>query len=511
MSDIIQKEKDIILLLSLLLLRLQKNAYLCKNGSRIDMLINIVLRVVVIPYVLVVAGTIGVVILEKRQPVKTLAWVLALISLPVVGVVLFYFFGQDIRKERMLQRQETDEYNRKLLSHRIHKETAGVPTQYRALCDFFLKQNYAPPFAHNDIMLFTSGFDKVAALIRDISQAEHCINIEYFIFEDDALGRLLCDCLIDAVKRGVTVRFLYDDVGCRTVKQRFYDEMTAAGVTVRAFMPVRFARLTRRVNYRNHRKIVVIDGTTGYVGGMNVAIRYLYGENGEGWRDMHLRIKGDAVYGLQHIFLADWFHNSGEQLECESCYPPIPNEVASNAVVQIVSASPASEWPNIMHGFTWAILNAKKYFYLVTPYFMPTEQVLNALQMAAGAGIDVRLMVTAEPDRFWLKAANASYYDDVLAAGVKIYAYTGGYLHAKYFVADDALSSVGSTNTDFRSFEDNFEVNAFIYDKAFAKRLRTNFENDAERCVLIDKDTWGRRTRLRKVCESFVRLLSPLL
>ena len=164
-----------------------------------------------------------------------------------------------------------------------------------------------------------------------------------------------------------------------------------------------------------------------------------------------------------------------------------------------------------MNGFVWAILNAKRYFYLATPYFMPTEQVLNALQMAAASGVDVRLMVPSEPDRFWLKAANASYYDDMLEAGVKIYSYTKSFLHAKYFVSDDELSTVGSTNTDFRSFEDNFEVNAFVFDGDFARKLKSNFEDDSRDCVVIDKETWGRRTRLRKVCESFVRLLSPLL
>lgn len=475
------------------------------------MLSYIVLRVVVLLYFLVVAGTIVVVILEKRQPVKTMAWVLVLIALPVVGIILFYFFGQDVRKERMLQRREIDLLNRKTLSRYLPLETVSVPVQYRALSYFFLEQIYAPPFSRNDITLYSSGFDKITAFIRDIARAKHYIHMEYFIFENDALGRLVRDCLIDAVRRGVEVRFMYDDVGCWSVKQRFYDEMAAAGVIVRGFMPVRFARFARRVNYRNHRKIAVIDGVTGYVGGMNIALRYLYGYKGEGWRDMHLRLRGSAVYGLQQVFITDWFFNNGEKLEGSCYYPPVPDDVEGRAMVQVVSASPASKWPNIMNGFVWAILNAKRYFYLATPYFMPTEQVLNALQMAAASGVDVRLMVPSEPDRFWLKAANASYYDDVLEAGVKIYSYTKSFLHAKYFVSDDELSTVGSTNTDFRSFEDNFEVNAFVFDGDFARKLKSNFEDDSKDCVVIDKETWGRRTRLRKVCESFVRLLSPLL
>ena len=475
------------------------------------MLSYIVLRVVVLLYFLVVAGTIVVVILEKRQPVKTMAWVLVLIALPVVGIILFYFFGQDVRKERMLQRREIDLLNRKTLSRYLPLETVSVPVQYRALSYFFLEQIYAPPFSRNDITLYSSGFDKITALIRDIARAKHYIHMEYFIFENDALGRLVRDCLIDAVRRGVEVRFMYDDVGCWSVKQRFYDEMAAAGVIVRGFMPVRFARFARRVNYRNHRKIAVIDGVMGYVGGMNIALRYLYGYKGEGWRDMHLRLRGSAVYGLQQVFITDWFFNNGEKLEGSCYYPPVPDDVEGRAMVQVVSASPASKWPNIMNGFVWAILNAKRYFYLATPYFMPTEQVLNALQMAAASGVDVRLMLPARADNRLTHLASCSYLADVLQAGVKIYLYQKGFLHSKLMVSDDHLSTVGSTNVDFRSFEHNFEVNAFIYDMETALQMREIFLQDQRDCQQISLKTWEKRPRRQKAAESVVRLLSPLL
>lgn len=471
----------------------------------------IIYRIVTLLYFLVVAATIIVVILEKRQPVKTMAWTLVLIALPVLGLVLFFFFGQDVKKERRFQRREINLMKRKALSRFLPTDTAEVPERYSRLASFFTLSTYAPPFNMHEMELFTSGEDKMIALLRDISRAVDHINIEYFIIEDDPVGRLLRDFLLDAVKRGVKVRLMYDDVGCWSVKNRFFREMEEGGITVSNFMPVRFARLTRRVNYRNHRKIAVIDGTVGYIGGMNIAQRYLYGSNGEGWHDMHLRLTGNAVYGLQQTFVADWYYNSGEFLEDCNFYPKIDREPSCRGTLQIVSASPSSEQPYIMNGFIWAILNARRYFYLATPYLMPTEQVLCALQMAASSGVDVRIMVPQGSEHYWIKVANESYYGDLLRAGVRIFAYGPAFLHSKYFVSDDFLSTVGSTNTDFRSFEEDFEVNAFIYDEDFSLEMKRYFEHDMWSCSEIEAARWHRRRFVQKAAESFVRILSPLL
>lgn len=471
----------------------------------------VIFRILTLLYFLVVAATIVVVILEKRQPVKTMAWTLVLIALPVAGLLLFYFFGQDVRKERRLLRREINMMKRKDLAVYLPHGNAGVPEKYMPLASYFLKRNYSPVFDFGETRVFADAQDKMVALLRDIAHARHHINLEYFIFEDDALGRLVRDFLIDAVKRGVCVRLMYDDVGCWSVKNRFYAEMEAAGIIVSGFMPVRFSRFTRRVNYRNHRKIAVIDGVTGYLGGMNIAVRYLYGKNGEGWRDLHLRLTGNAVFGLQQTFVADWFYNTTEMLDTDDMYPVSADTGNRSEAMQIVAASPASEQPYIMDGFVWAIMNAKRYFYLTTPYLMPTEQVLNALQMAASAGIDVRIMVPENAEHFWIKTANESYYSDVMKAGAKVYAYGPGFIHAKYFVSDDILSTVGSTNTDFRSFEDNFEVNAFIYNRELTMKLKDNFENDMKSCRIIEGDTWKKRGKIQKAAESFVRIISPLL
>ncbi len=471
----------------------------------------IIFRVITLLYFMVVAATIVVVILEKRQPVKTMAWTLVLIALPVAGILLFYFFGQDIRKERRLQRREINQMKRKLLASYLPHDKAQVPQAYKPLANFFLRRNYAPPFYLGHVAIFQSGKEKMLSLLRDISAAKHHINLEYFIFEGDALGRLVADFLKDAVRRGVKVRLLYDDVGCWSVKNKFYNNLCEAGIEVRSFMPVRFARLTRRVNYRNHRKIAVIDGSVGYIGGMNIALRYLYGKSGEGWKDLHLRLTGNAVYGLQQTFVADWFYNCNDMLNPQGLYPKAGSGDENAGSLQIVTASPASELPYIMDGFVWAIMNAKKYFYLTTPYLMPTEQVLNAIQVAASSGIDVRIMVPAKSEHFWIKTANESYYGDVLKAGAKVYAYGPGFLHSKYFVCDDTLCTVGSTNTDFRSFEDNFEANAFIYDEKLASTLKNIFENDLQSCEFISWRRWKKRSRIQKTAESFVRIVSPLL
>ena len=472
----------------------------------------LIYRIVSLLYFLVVAAAIIVVILEKRQPVKTMAWTLVLIALPVVGLVLFFFFGQDVRKERRFQRREINMLKRKALSRYLPYDKANVPDGYFRLASFFTLGTYAPPFTLGETELYTGGEDKMIALLRDIAAAREHINIEYFIIEDDAIGRLFRDFLLDAVKRGVRVRLMYDDVGCWSVKNKYFAEMSRGGVMVSNFMPVRFARLTRRVNYRNHRKIAVIDGKVGYIGGMNIAMRYLYGANGEGWHDMHMRLTGNAVYGLQQTFVTDWYYNSGELIEAGDLYPPSPETEAENrGAVQIVPASPASSQPYIMAGFVWAILNAHHYFYLSTPYLMPTEQVLCALQMAATAGVDVRIMVPRGSEHYWIKVANESYYGDMLQAGVRVYAYGPAFLHSKYFVSDDMLSTVGSTNTDFRSFEEDFEVNAFIYDRPFAERLRSCFERDMLSCEEIDAERWRHRSGLQKVAESFVRIVSPVM
>lgn len=472
----------------------------------------IVLWVIGTVYVLVVAGSILVVILENRQPVKTMAWVMVLLAFPVVGLAIFYFFGQDWRKERIILRKSVSLLTRKALSMRQSGAEPPIPHAYERLIRYFERESLAGPYTGNAVRLYTSGQDFLDQLLHDIDRAVRHIHLETYIIDDDRAGRALGDALIAAARRGVEVRFIYDDVGCWHVRKAFFDRMDKAGVQVVAFLPVRFPRFTRKANFRNHRKICVIDGRTGYVGGMNIADRYT---DRHTWADMHLRLQGNAVYGLQQTFLFDWYFMTRILIN-DAVYYPAPHiseagGLTRNALMQIVSSSPASRWPDIMNGYVWAIHNAQRYIYISTPYFMPTESILSALQMAAAAGVDVRLMVTACPDGRWVRLANESYYADVLHSGVRLYRYGPGFHHSKYVVVDDGLVAIGSANMDFRSFENNFEVQAFVYDKTLACEVKQNFLDDMRRCNELSLDAWETRPRRARLAESFVRIFSPLL
>jgi cardiolipin synthase len=293
------------------------------------------------------------------------------------------------------------------------------------------------------------------------------------------------------------------------VPNRFYDEMRSAGIEVRSFLKVRFPLFTSKVNYRNHRKIVVIDGRIGFVGGMNLAERYMRGFSWGIWRDTHLLLEGKAVHGLQTAFLLDWYFVDRTLISASRYFPKM--EGVGNSLVQIVTSDPIGPWKEIMQGLSMAISGAKKYFYIQTPYFLPTEQILAAMQTAALAGVDVRLMLPLRADNRLTNLGSCSYLADVLQAGVKVYFYKIGFLHSKLMVSDDELTTVGSTNVDFRSFEHNFEVNAFIYDTETALQMREIFLQDQRECVQVFLKNWVKRPWWRKAAESVVRLMAPLL
>ena len=455
--------------------------------------------------------------------------------------------------------------------------------------------------------------------MKEISKAKHHIHLQFYIFEDDPAGRLLRDLLIDKARQGVEVRLLYDDVGCWKVPHAFFDEMRGAGIEARSFLKVRFPLFTSKVNYRNHRKIVVIDGRVAYTGGMNIALRYMKGFPWGIWRDTHIKIEGKAVYGLQTAFLTDWYVVDRTLITSSRYFPEVgifgkaliqivtsdpvgewrdimqglliaisssrkyfyiqtpyllPTEpilmalktaalagvdvrimiparadtwithlgslsglqtafltdwyvvdrtlitssryfpevgIFGKALIQIVTSDPVGEWRDIMQGLLIAISSSRKYFYIQTPYLLPTEPILMALKTAALAGVDVRIMIPARADTWITHLGSLSYLDDIMRAGVRIYLYQKGFLHSKLMVSDDTLSTVGSTNMDFRSFEHNFEVNAFMYDPASALMLKGIFLQDQKDAILLQRKTWMKRPWYQKAQESIVRLLAPLL
>ena len=362
----------------------------------------------------------------------------------------------------------------------------------------------------------TDGYAFFPELLKDIAQATHHIHIDMYIIEDDALGYLITDALIDKARQGVLVRVIYDDVGCWKVSHRFFERMREDGIEVAAYLPVRFPSFTSKVNYRNHRKLIVIDGKVGYIGGMNIAIRYVRGTGEQPWRDTMLRITGGAVYALQRAFLVDWYFVDRTLISDHVYYPQLSTMndglLTNNCLAQVVTSSPTNPYPEIMQGFVRVILAARRYIYIETPYFLPNEPVLFALKTAAMAGVDVRILCPRRSDARFVEWASRSYLREAYEAGVQVYLYETGFLHSKMMVCDDSLTTCGSTNVDFRSFENNFEANAFIYDEGTALRMKNIFLKDQEQSVLLgDIPDRIHPKFTKRLWESLTRLMSPLL
>lgn len=463
-------------------------------------------------YAATIVSCIAVVLSEKRNPIKSLAWVIALIFLPVVGLVMYMFFGRSLKNMRMISRHS----KRKLLSKQRHTPETLAPDSLDDNCRSLVKLANslgATPLSFATSMdIFTTGADKFEALKRDLKNARKCINLQYYIFSDDKLGLEIAAILMDKARNGVKVRVIYDHVGSFSAPGRFFTKMRAAGVDAHPFFRVTFPQLANRINWRNHRKVVVIDDHIGYVGGMNIASRYVTGiKPGEKWRDTHLRLEGPVVGALQYSFAVDWnflkHHTDIEPIE-------IPNPAGTPQTLipsQFITSGPTDHWPSIAYLYHRAILSARKCVYLQTPYFLPTDSLLKALETAALAKIDVRVMIPAIPDSVMLRYASYSYITECLQAGIKVYLYQAGMLHAKTLIVDDVFCTVGSTNFDFRSFEHNFEGNLLIYDKTVNKRLKDQFFTDVQECIKLTLSAWLTRPRTLRFGESIIRLLSPIL
>ncbi|MBS5552486.1 MAG: cardiolipin synthase [Bacteroides sp.] len=460
-------------------------------------------------YFAVVITTIFVVILDNRNPIKTMAWILVLFFLPVVGLLFYLFFGRSTRKEQLITKKGYARLSKRpMMEYQTQESLAGNVSKQR-LVSFFTQVNSALTFEGNQVEFYTNGYSMIQSMIRELSRARHHIHLEYYIFEDDAVGRLLRDVLIDRARAGVKVRVLYDDVGCWKVDHAFYEQMLCEGIEVQGFLKVRFPQFTSKVNYRNHRKLTIIDGEVGFIGGMNIAERYLKGVSWGSWRDTQVKLSGKAVYGLQTAFLTDWYAVDRSLITSAEYFPAMPSR--GETIAQIVTSDPVGEWKDIMQGLMMAICSARHYFYVQSPYFVPTEQIKTALQTAALSGVDVRLMLPKRADTWLIHESSLSYLEDMMKAGVKIYLYRRGFLHSKLMVCDDELSTVGSTNMDFRSFEHNFEANAFFYDKMTALAIKNIFLEDQKHCLLLSSKIWNKRSWKNKVIESVVRLLAPLL
>lgn len=462
-------------------------------------------------YCYVVLSVIGLILLENRNPAKTLIWILALTLLPVIGLVLYIFLGQDFRRKKIISKKTIDRIGRKNISKHLctNIDFKQVPQKVMKMVNLLSNNSELPIYANNRIEIFTSGKDAFDAFFTDITRATEHIHIEFYIIANDNAGTRLRDLLIKKVQEGVKVRVIYDYIGSFSLNKKFLQPLKEAGAYIQAFLPIHRQIGLSKINYRNHRKLIVIDGKVGYTGGMNIANRYIVGNHLGIWRDTMVRFEGSAVHGLQNAFLTDWYFVESKLITNKKYYPT-PRHFENN-IVQIVSSGPDTDWENIMQGIVAMIHSAEKYIYIHTPYFLPTEPILSALQIASLSGIDIRLMLPQRVDTKMIQLATHSYLKHVLEAGIRVFFYQNNFLHSKAIVSDDYVSTIGTANIDFRSYEQNFELNAFVYDKETAISLRKAFENDLKSCKEITLEQWKKRKRKERLKDSLARLFSPIM
>lgn len=472
-----------------------------------------------INYLLVIVFSV-LIVLKNSNPVKTLSYLFALATLPFLGLLVYYFFGQDYRKNKIFEKKYLLD-DKKLKSWREKFELVGEEREefrdeygdgiYKIYT--LLRHNERSVLTFdNNVQLLSNGENKFKKLRRDLEAAKHHIHLEYFVFLDDELGSELIDILEKKAKEGVEVRMVYDDVGSK-FKRSSKDKLNGCGIRHFPFMPVHLPRFASKLNYRNHRKIVIIDGKIGYVGGININQKYDNSyKNERFWRDMHVRISGPAVGSLQASFLLSWDFVCGKEETLQQEYFPtsVPEE-NDPVAVQVVASGPDTDWPNIMEAMFTAINQAKETIYIVTPYLIPNDAMLVALTTASRSGVDVRIIIPYESDSWAAQYATDSYIEELLLSGVRLFRYTKGFIHAKFMVIDDTFASIGTANLDYRSFAINFEINALLYSRKKASELKDIFREDLKDCEEVEKDRWLNRGIRRKLQESFNRLWAPLL
>lgn len=451
-----------------------------------------------------------VVVSENKNPIRAISWTLALLFLPVIGVVFYLFFGRSLKGKAMVSKK----VRRKLLERSRPKQHAFEQTKLDA--DQIKKIKLAHNLCHahldcnNSVEIFTDGQTKFDRLKEDIDNAKDFIFIQYYIYNDDRLGNEITDLLAKKAKEGVRIKVLYDHVGSFSTRNRFFARMRRMGIDSHPFFRVTFRKLANRINWRNHRKIAVIDGKIGYIGGMNIADRYVEkSSDGRIWRDTHLRVKGPVIESMIYSFSVDW-----NFLRPDSEVQPITvrkYEDEGDVDMQLVTSGPIDKWNNLVLCFQQAIASARKRIYIQTPYFLPTDALLKALQGAALSGVDVRVMIPEQTDSVLLGFGSRSYIDDCLKAGVKVYLFTPGMLHAKTMIIDDDFVTTGSVNFDFRSFENNFEANLLIYSDSVNRQMRDIFFNDIAACRKLALSGWRSRSRWNRFVEALVRLFAPIL
>lgn len=463
---------------------------------------------------------IAIVFFQRRNPATVWSWLLLLYFIPVVGFIFYLFLGADMHKRKMFKIKEIEDKLNESIRQQEHQlkndelqEHIPDIEGYSDLVMFNLDTTGAVLTDTNDVDIFTDGNAKFDTLIEDMRQAKSFIHIQYYIIKNDVLFNRIKDVLLEKAAEGVEVRILFDGMGCRSVRKKVWKKLREGGIRTAEFFPIRLRRLHLRINYRNHRKIVVIDNKIGYVGGFNVGKEYIGLDNRFGhWRDTHLRITGEAIMGLELRFLLDWNYAAEENLFTEDKYMSgFEPGHRDRCNMQIIYSGPDTSLQPIRDNYLRLINKAKKKIYIQTPYFIPDEALFTALMVAVHSGIEVNLMIPCKPDHLFVYWATFSYMGELVMAGANCYIYNNGFLHTKAVMVDDKVFCCGTANMDIRSFALNFEVNAVVYDEAKTREMTAYFYEDVKHCTLVTRDMYASRSLLVRLKEQISRLMSPLL
>jgi cardiolipin synthase len=475
-------------------------------------------------YIALLLFTVMRIIYDTDHVTKTLAYLLFAIFVPFLGIGFYFLLGINYRKRKLYSKKlvENDIIAQQLkkdvyqYSKQTFAESDASVRENKPLAVMLLKDSQSPLAGDNAVKLLINGEQKFPEVLNALKEAKHHIHIEYYIFHNDRIGMQILELLVQKAKEGVTVRLIFDDFGSHGMRKKTVKWLRENGVHAFPFYIVKFWILANRINYRNHRKIIVIDGNVAFTGGINVSDEYVNGPDSKNelyWRDTHARIEGPGVHYLQYLFLCDWNFCADYKLTGNADFFPRRHNIAMDEgkVVQIASSGPDSDSPTILFSILTAIHRAEKEILITTPYFIPGESLLSALLIAAKSGITVKLLVPGVSDSKFVDLAAASYFSDLMKSGVEIYQYQKGFIHAKTMVIDDSIAIVGSANMDVRSFDLNFEVNAIIYDEEINQQLREVFNDDLRDAKRIDAEEWDCRSKLRCLVEKSARLFSPLL
>lgn len=466
---------------------------------------------------------IFIVFFEKKNPGTIWAWLMIFALTPYFGFIIYFILGFEGRKHKIFaKKQQKDsatflkflKSNPQLISKQYNQLSLNniLPIPHTQYLNDVVKMNLVTGGSlystNNSIKIYHEGTQKFADLLADIKNAKSFIHMEYYLIHDDRLGKEIIQALAQKAQEGIEVKLYYDGTGNVTNSPAFKRILTKAGGQVKLFLPPKGIR----INYRNHRKIAVIDGKIGYIGGLNIGDEYVSRKKRFGyWRDSHIRIIGEAVAGLELRFIMDWNFSKGSPLSITEKYFPVPQIQPEEIHMQIVSSGPDCNWDNIYYGYFKMITEANKSIYIATPYFVPDTALLEALKTAALSGVDVRIIIPAHPDHLFVYWSSLSYMGELLKAGVKCYQYEKGFIHSKVITMDGIITSVGTANMDIRSFKLNFEINAFIYDEKITSEFNNQFKIDFSDCKEITEELYRQRGISIKIKEAFARLISPLL